>query len=53
MGLMLIDPEMSTVDFENTRRIFSRLSINLKTDLTLALNLDGSEKEATDAFSDM
>ena len=53
MGLILIEPEMSLVDFQNTRQIFSRLSINLKTDLTLALHLTGTEKEANDAISIM
>jgi multimeric flavodoxin WrbA len=53
MGLILIDPEKSLVDFENTRQIFYRLSINLKTDFTLSLHLNGSEKEAHDAFSNL
>lgn len=53
MSLILIDPEKSLVDFENTRQIFYRLSINLKTDFTPALHLTGSEKEAYDAISNM
>lgn len=53
MGLMLIDPKRNEVDFQNTRDIFSRLSINLKTDLELALSLQGSEKEAYDAISSL
>ncbi len=53
MGLILLDPEKSLVDFENTRQIFYRLSINLKTDLALALHVNGSEKEVHDAISSM
>lgn len=53
LGLILIDPDKSAIDFENTRRIFSRLSINLKTDLTLALHIAGSEKEANDVYSSL
>ncbi|MBN1775248.1 MAG: flavodoxin family protein [Clostridiales bacterium] len=51
LGLILLDSDKNTVDFHNIRNIFSRLSINLQTDLTLALHLTGSEKEVYDEIS--
>ncbi len=51
MGFILIEPEKSDEDYANIHEIFRRLSINLRTTLTVAGRTGTSREEALHAIS--
>lgn len=51
--LILLDPEKNEERFDVIRNIFERLSINLKTTLSLSMMIDRTDKEVSDAISSL
>lgn len=53
LGLIIIDPEKDAERFEVIRKVFERLSLNLKTNLALSMMLDGTNEEVSNAVSSL
>ncbi len=53
LGLLLVDPDKDVERFDVIRKVFERLSINLKSSLPLSMMIDETESEVSNAVSSL